>query len=169
MYTYMPYGGTLWSPFGYGYFSPYSIYSYYAPGNYYWYGGGGSRAGSSTGVPLTNIGTSSLGAAQISRMGAGANTHPTLSSPIRGVNGAGSMTNSAVGGGYRGGSFDGFAGAQRGGVNPGFNSVGSNNSSVNSGSSGGFSPAVSARGGGSGGASAPAPAGGNVGGGGRGK
>jgi hypothetical protein len=166
MYTYMPYGGTLWSPFGYGYFSPYSIYSFYSPGNYYWYGGGGSRAGSSTGVPLTNIGTSSLAAAQISRMGAGANTHPTLSSPVRNVNGAGSLTNSATGGGYRGGGFEGFTGAQRGGGNPGFNSVG-NNGSSNSGSSGGFSPAVSARGGG--GAPAAPAAGGNVGGGARGR
>jgi hypothetical protein len=121
-------------------------------------------------VPLTNIGTSSLAAAQISRTGAGANTHPTLNSPVRGVNGAVALTNNAVGGGYRGGGFDASnaGGAQRGGFNPGFNSVGNNNSSpVNSGSSGGFSPAVSARGGG--GAPAAASAGGNVGGGVRGR
>ena len=161
MYTYMPYGGTLWSPFGYGYFSPYTIGSYYAPGNYYWSGGGGSRAGAPVGVPLTNIGTSSLAAAQVSRIGSGgANAHPTLGSPVRNGDGAGSPTNSANSG-YRGG-FDSGA-AFRGNSNPGFNSVNNNQSnSVSSNSSAGFSPAVAS-------APAAAPAAGNVGGGARGR
>jgi hypothetical protein len=157
MYTYMPYGGTSWSPFGYGYFSPYTINSYYNPGNYYWYGGG-SR-GSSSGVPLTNIGTSSLAAAQVARIGAGTNTHPTMSSPVRGSDGS-SVTN-----GFRGFSD---SGTRSGYGNPGFANVNSNpgyNSA--SANSGGFSPAVSSGGGAS---SAPAPGGGgNVGGGSRGK
>jgi hypothetical protein len=154
MYTYMPYGGTLWSPFGYGYYSPYTISSYYAPGGYYWSGGGGSRAGS-TGVPLTNIGTSSLAAAQVSRIGGGANTHPTLGSPVRSANGSGSPTNVGAGNsGFRGSS------------NPGFNSVGNNGGgsamSSGGGSSGGFSPAASSGGGGG----TARGAGGSVGGGG---
>lgn len=158
MYTYMPYGGTAWSPFGYGYFSPYTIYSFYSPGNYYWYGGG-SRGGSA-GVPLSNIGTSSLAAAQVSRTGAGTNTHPTLSSPVRSAGGF-SGTNAATSGGFRGGFAD--AGS-RGNGNPGFNSGVSNSAPVSSPSSsgGGFSSA--ARGGGGG-----AVGGGSVGGGSRGK
>jgi hypothetical protein len=155
MYTYMPFSGTYWSPFGYGYFSPYTIYGYYYPGGYYWNGGGSSRAGGSTGVPLTNIGTSSLAASQVSRVGAGLNTHPTLSSPVRTSDGF-SATNSTA---TRGGGFDASA---RGGFNPGFNSVGS--APV---SSGGFNSAASS---GGGAASAPAAGGGgHVGGGGRGR
>ena len=58
MYTYVPYDGFLFSPFGYGFYSPYSVWQ--AP--YYYYGGGGgggvgggrgiagvSHSGSSTG------------------------------------------------------------------------------------------------------------------------
>lgn len=48
MYTYLPYGGTSYSPFGYPYFSPSSVYQAY---NYYPSGGGSgstSRAASST-------------------------------------------------------------------------------------------------------------------------
>ena len=162
MYTYMPYGGTMWSPFGYGYFSPYTIYGYYTPGNYYW-NGGGTRT--SAGVPLSNIGTSTLAASQVIRAGSGTNTHPTLGSPVRSSNGF-SGTNGAATGGFRGGFNDGMA--QRGGnSNPGFASVGNAAPS----NSGGFSPAVSAGGMGSGGM---APGGGaagaaRVGGGARGK
>jgi hypothetical protein len=168
MYTYMPYGGTAWSPFGYGYFSPYTIYSYYSPGNYYWYGGG-SR-GTSGGVPLSNIGTSSLAASQVSRIGSGTNTHPTLSSPVRGANGF-SGTNSAASSGYRGGFGEA---AQRGGYNnPGFNNNAGFNSApvssapVSSAPSGGFSSA-GARGGGGGGG-VVGGGGGSVGGGARGR
>jgi hypothetical protein len=156
MYTYMPYGGTLWSPFGYGYFSPYTIYSYYSPYNYYWYGGGGSRASASTGVPLTNIGTSSLAASQISRTGSGINTHPTLSSPVRSFGSSASPTNSAASG-YRGGGFEAGSAGTRGSFNPGFNSAGNNSGSfsapASSSRSGGFSPAVSGGGATAGGAS----------------
>ena len=45
MYTYMPYNGMGMNPFGYGFFSPGSIYGFYNPNSYYWYGGGGSRTG----------------------------------------------------------------------------------------------------------------------------
>jgi len=161
MYTYMPYGGTAWSPFGYGYFSPYTIYSYYMPGNYYWYGGS-PRAGSA-GVPLTTSGTSALAASQVSRIGAGTATHPTLSSPIRGTNGF-SATNGAVANpGFGGGARGDFGAATRGGFgNPGFNSSVNNNAGFNS-APVRSAPAVSAP------VSGGAPAGGNIGGGARGR
>lgn len=163
MYTYMPYGGTMWSPFGYGYFSPYTIYGYYTPGNYYW-NGGGSR-GNSTGVPLSNIGTSSLAAAQVTRAGSGSNTHPTLGSPVRSSNGFSGTNGAATSGGFRGGFNDGMA--QRGGnSNPGFGSVGATSAPSNS---GGFSPAGSSGGMGSGGMAPGGGGGGRVGGGARGK
>jgi hypothetical protein len=44
MYAYMPYDGTFMSPFGYGIFSPGTIYNYYSPGGYTWYGGSGARS-----------------------------------------------------------------------------------------------------------------------------
>jgi hypothetical protein len=43
MYAYMPYDGLFMSPSGYGIFSPGTIYSYYSPGGYTWYGGSGAR------------------------------------------------------------------------------------------------------------------------------
>ena len=103
MYTYMPRSGTVWSPFGYGYFSPGTIFAYYSPDRYYWSGGGSARNGSSTGVPLTNIGTSGVAASQVARFGSGINSHPTLSSPVRSADNSG--TNA---GGFRGaGDFGG--------------------------------------------------------------
>ncbi len=54
MFTYVPVNGTLWSPFGYGFYSPYSIYDYYAP-TAYWYGGGGAATGSAGGRPIDGI------------------------------------------------------------------------------------------------------------------
>jgi hypothetical protein len=161
MYTYMPMGGTSWSPFGYGYYSPYTIGNYYQPNNYYWYGG--NSRGSSSGVPLTNIGTSSLAAAQVARIGAGGNTHPTLSSPVRGADGF-SGTNSSRGFADAASQRGGFGnnGFGNGNSNPGYNSAMTTSGTGNAGS---FSPAVS---GGGGAGSAPA-GGGNVGGGARGK
>ena len=113
MYTYVPFGGTVFSPFGYGYFSPSSIFAYYAPGRYNWNGGGSARNGASTGVPLTNIGTSGVAASQIARYGSGLNTHPTLGSPVRSAD---SMSNST---GFRGMSdpnagFSGMSAASSG-------------------------------------------------------
>ncbi|MCU1330916.1 MAG: hypothetical protein JWN34_6286 [Bryobacterales bacterium] len=122
MYTFMPRYGTVWSPFGYGYFSPSTIYSYYSPDRYYWNGGGTARNAVSTGVPMTNIGTSGVAASQVARLGAGLNTHPTLSSPIR-------PADVSMGSGFRGmdpmnsgGNFGGggMYGAQSAGAGRGF-------------------------------------------------
>ncbi len=54
MFTYVPGNGTLWSPFGYGFFSPYTIYDYYTP-TAYWYGGGGAATGAAGGRPIYGI------------------------------------------------------------------------------------------------------------------
>jgi len=76
MFTFLPYGRNIyWSPFGYGFFSPYSIYAYYQPGGYYWNGGGAPRNGGSAGQPITSPG-------RIPRLGVASN-HPTLNSPLR--------------------------------------------------------------------------------------
>lgn len=54
MFTFVPGAGTYWNAFGYGFFSPYTIYDYYSPSNY-WYGGGGARGTGSFGRPLSGI------------------------------------------------------------------------------------------------------------------
>jgi hypothetical protein len=51
MFTFVPGSGTLWNPWGYGFFSPGSIYGYYSPTTY-WYGAGGPVGASSGGRPL---------------------------------------------------------------------------------------------------------------------
>ena len=40
MFTYVPYNGMFYSPFGFGYFSPGMVGSLYMPGSPYYYGGG---------------------------------------------------------------------------------------------------------------------------------
>ncbi len=124
MYTYMPFGGVGFNPFGYGFYSPLTIYSYYNPYNFYWNGGGGSRTGSSIGTTLTP--GASIGS-QIARVNS---LHPTLASPVRSA------------------AFDGSPIAARGGnpVNQGFRSD-NNSSPVDSGafsSRGGIGSSVAA-------------------------
>lgn len=55
-FTFVPAYGTYWNAFGYGFFSPGTIYSYYTPPTSYWYGGGGARgAEGSIGRPLAGV------------------------------------------------------------------------------------------------------------------
>ncbi len=57
MYTYMPMNGMFFNPYGYGFFSPYSVYQIYNnPGyfNGYGYGGGGGGGGVYTGTPTSS-------------------------------------------------------------------------------------------------------------------
>jgi hypothetical protein len=75
MFTMVPSSGMMWSPFGYGFYSPYSVYDAYSP---YYYGNNGyvnSGSGSSVsnGRPVTQIGSSSHGGTPVSagRMGGG--------------------------------------------------------------------------------------------------
>lgn len=84
MYTYVPVAGTMWNPFGYGFYSPGSIYGYYNPG-YYWYGGGGAR-GAIAGQSLASVGgpTTKIAAPLASlRGGARPSSSSAFSSPLR--------------------------------------------------------------------------------------
>jgi hypothetical protein len=108
MYTYVPLAGTLWNPWGYGFFSPFTIGSYYVPGAY-WYGGGGPVGASATGRPLFGLnGASTTTAAPIRQLlssNSGGGT--VLNAPIRGASAPGSLS-SAGGTGFassRGGSM----------------------------------------------------------------
>jgi hypothetical protein len=88
MYSYMPFAGTMYSPFGYGYYNPNTIGYVYTPG-YYWTGAGGSRTGTTTGVPLATLpttGTLKSGSAPLlPRLGVTASLHPSLASPAPGT------------------------------------------------------------------------------------
>jgi len=90
MFTFVPGNGTYWNAFGYGFFSPGTIYNYYSPSSY-WYGGGGARGTGSIGRPLEGISNST-------------NTRQPLSgllpkSPRGGVAGVGSPSAPSFGGG----------------------------------------------------------------------
>jgi len=94
MITYIPGGGMLVSPFGYGFFSPAVIYSYYAPGFY-------TNSGNAFSKPISN---GSLSSAQVGSLSGGA---PALGSPVRGgsaapVSGGTSSSSSSPFGGLRG-------------------------------------------------------------------
>jgi hypothetical protein len=98
MYTYIPGAGVMWSPFGYGFFSPVAIFGYYTPTTYWGGGGVGRQTTSLGGTTLT----SSL---------------PT-SGTLGGVRGAGNKGASSGGtspgsglGGSRSGSLGGARGA----------------------------------------------------------
>jgi hypothetical protein len=67
MFTMVPMSGMLWSPFGYGFYSPFSVYGAYP--YYYGYGGGyggGSGAGTYNGRPVTQSGSASSGGTAVS-------------------------------------------------------------------------------------------------------
>jgi hypothetical protein len=83
MFTYVPAYGMLASPFGFGFFSPGMIYSYYMP-QYYAYGGNAFSRPVSTGT---------LGSPM--RVGSLSGGAPALGSPVRG----GSAAPAAFGGG----------------------------------------------------------------------
>jgi hypothetical protein len=122
MYTFVPGGGTFFNPWGYGFFSPTTVYNYYLPTTY-WYGGGGARGtgsagnpvlmtgnpGSSRPAPLSNIRGTSVGTTNMPALGSalrsgGAIGLPAASSPgfvnaSEGGGNFGSVAASAGGGG----------------------------------------------------------------------
>jgi hypothetical protein len=102
MYTYIPGRGVSWSPYGYGYFSPYSVYSYLP------YGGGyyGNRGGSNSYTTHTGDQSGSFGR----------NSNSGLSSTASnsGGFGRGGSTSSAPAAASSGGSFS-SGGASHGG------------------------------------------------------
>jgi hypothetical protein len=110
MITYVPGAGTFWNPFGYGYFSPLTIGSYYVPAGY-WYGGGGARGAGIGGQPIGggNRLTSPVAA-----------TRPGNSQPVGNTGGVGTFGGSggSVGGGAIGGG-GGSIGSGGGGVRAG--------------------------------------------------
>ncbi|HEY3826536.1 MAG TPA: hypothetical protein VGL82_18365 [Bryobacteraceae bacterium] len=126
MFTFVPAYGTLWNPWGYGFFSPGTIYNYYTPTTY-WYGGGGARGTGSIGRPLSGIttNTSTTQRAPLSGLLPRNNGVSGVSSPIRGlgVGAAGANSASLAGsgvssGGLRGGGFSG-GGSSSGGFSGG--------------------------------------------------
>jgi len=90
MYSYLPFSGTIFSPFGYGFYNPVTIGEIYSPGGYYWQGAGGSRTGTTTGVPLSSAptgGATRTSTPQLPRLGNTAVLRPALTSPTRGLGG----------------------------------------------------------------------------------
>jgi hypothetical protein len=117
MYTFVPAGGTSWNPWGYGFYSPGTISSYYTPSSY-WYGGGGARGTGSIGRPLSGIANpSATQAAPLSSL-RGGNTGglSTIGSPVRTGAAMGTGAGSSMGGSRVGfASTSGGAGGAHGG------------------------------------------------------
>jgi hypothetical protein len=141
-YTYLPGAGLLYSPFGWGFWSPLYMGYYYTP---VYYGGGAPSTGTS------GFGTGKTGRSGPGTVGGGAATNPrggftrpvpNLSASATSLPGAKYGGVAAVGAGFRGSSSGGFGGF-RGGA-PGFSgapsggfSGGSSNAGFSNGSGGG--------------------------------
>lgn len=123
--TFIPFGGTMRSPFGYYYYSPYTVMDVYFPPNYGNGGGGGysgnsgnsgfassmpqRSAGSSSYSPSAGISSSSVSSGSPS-MGAGSTGSRS------GDGGGGAVSGGSTGGGaVSGGSTSGGGGGARGG------------------------------------------------------
>ena len=122
MYTFIPYRGVYYSPFGFGFFSPYTVdyYSFY-PGYYNGYYGYGSGVGTSSRTPATSSYNTNLG----------------YTPGSRGFNPGSSNNNTGVGISSPGGSGGGVSGG-RGGFTGGTSvGVGGTGSARGSGSPGG--------------------------------
>lgn len=151
MFTFVPGGDMFLNAFGYGFFSPYTIYNYYTPTNY-WYGG----AAGMVGRPVNGVSTSTTAAAPLStlRGGASANTGgvPALGAPMRG---GGVVT--ATGGGRNadfGGNFGGIPAAGPSGATSAGSFGGSRGGGFSGGGGGGAVAAAPAATGGGGGGGA---------------
>ena len=111
MFTFIPFGGTCYSPFGYGYWSPTSVYQVYYGQRPYWPTGGsgaGSASSSSWSTPTYNA---SRGYDTVSSTSSG--TSGTLASSSVS---SGSMSAGSGGGGMsRGGGGGGASGGGGGG------------------------------------------------------
>jgi hypothetical protein len=94
MFTYIPMNGMFYSPYGYSYFSPYTVYRVYqAPGNYV--GGNSGFSGSRT-PPVTTTPTTS---APIASAGGNASSQPFSRGTFGGSAGPSAVGRSGGGGG----------------------------------------------------------------------
>jgi hypothetical protein len=111
MFTYLPSSGTYFSPFGFGYFSPYAVSYMYGPSSPY-YGTGGSVAPSSA---VTRATTTATTATALNRSGAfnGAMANSTNASP--GVGRSGGLGSSSSASSSSAGSSGGIGGHAAGG------------------------------------------------------
>lgn len=110
MYTYIPMGGIYSNPYGYSFFSPYTVYQAYYPGNY---GGGyGGRSGN-TGTANSGFGSSTISQRPSVGLSVPASS---IGGPVMSSNGGG-MGNSMGGGGV--GSGRGGGGGAAGGSSVG--------------------------------------------------
>jgi len=151
MYTFIPMSGAYYNPFGWGFFSPYSVYSYlyglpyyggYYPGNVYGGGGGGGKGSGGGSTPGHKPG----------RIGHGPTPPPRFPGGMpRGVSTAAAAMRTSVasnshasGGGFAAGGGGGHSGG-------GFSSGSGSAMSSSSHSSGSFSSGGGHAGGGGGG------------------
>jgi hypothetical protein len=162
MYAYMPYGGMFYSPFGYGLFSPGSIYNFYTPGGYYWNGGGGAPTAGFVPLPVSG----SVVRTAIGGSGRLTGGHQGISVPVAGSSNvsvgsqragvfSSALARAGSGGISAGNSGGRFGSSNGGGFNGGNSGVASSSGfggvSSSGGSSGGFSGGGAAGGGRTGG------------------
>lgn len=114
MMTFIPCSGSLWSPYGYRFWSPHAISGYYWVNPPAIYGGGASRSGTSTSGssslarPATTAAYRSTSAAP--SLGSSHAGFSNSNSSVNSGNGASASFRSAGGGGMSGGGFSGGSG-----------------------------------------------------------
>lgn len=136
MFTYLPGSGTFWSPFGFGYFSPYAVGFMYGPYSPYAYGNGYAGGFSTGGIAR----------------GGGVAVSPSTATSITHSGGFnGGMAGAAMNGGLASGGFNGGGSSSAGGIS----------SSASHGGSGGIGSGGGVASGGGGGHAGGAAAGGH--------
>jgi FecR protein len=114
MFTYIPMNGMYMNPYGYSFWSPYTVYQVYNNA-YYYGGGGGSRTtgtGYNTSTASRNPGFNTSVMSQRPSLGM---SSPTFSSPAMSGGNMGGGMGSVAGGGARGGGMSAPAGGGGGG------------------------------------------------------
>jgi hypothetical protein len=115
MYTFIPMNGSYYSPFGYAFFSPFTVYNYlYSP---YFYGAGGPFYGGGGGRPVSRGVTSSATAARTVAATRSGLSGTVASSSRSGRSGSSAASGSMSSGVSRGASsVGGFGGGGGGGA-----------------------------------------------------
>jgi FecR protein len=107
MYTYLPMNGMFFNPYGYGFFSPYTVYQVYQPG--YYYGGGGGVRNTGTVTSSGNrlrAGIGTFGTTRAAATNTSGRNSGTAATPVSFGN-SGTSTASTAGTGSLGGSSAG--------------------------------------------------------------